>query len=1025
MEGMARRMSVILTDPMKGNHTLQNMGRVNFYPVNTYQLSRNRIMRVYLIFSFILMSEVLLAQSPVYRNYTVNDGLPSQVVYCALQDHQGYMWFGTDAGVSRFDGRQFQNFTNTDGLSDNEVLKVFEDSQNRIWFLMLNGTLSYFQNGKIYNGLTDKRIAKVKTKRELMSFYEDADSNLWFGSAGGELVYVPKAGICKVLNLEQMEIYTANRLVYVFQDMNRLMVIVGSSLFLMKDFRFKLLDTSIYIAKNKPFIVVEPFDSNGVAISYKDGIRLFRNGQNALLLPKRIVTDYESVQRMHVDKNNGIWLITSNLYTYHYQIGNNESLQLSVMLPGTYVGAVFDDSEGNYWFCTIGSGIMKLSSNASKIQVYEGKLLLSDKEVWSVNVNKKNEVWFGTGSRVLYRIKNDSIDLNVDLGSNLYRMGRITRIEFDSDNNIWCSASNGIANVRVEANNSYSIKFVKTLSNLINFNAKNIRFDNLGQLYFSSFRGIQKVYENDKDDYVYSSFIPISLDTPARVYCLYFDRINHMWYEKFNCLYSFDGEVVIKYSSISNAFKSQISSIEGFLDSCMVISTYGNGIHFFKNGKIFKHIAAKDGLAGDLCRKVFVDSSAIYVATNQGFSIIKYRSDTIEEIRTITMADGIVSNDIKDICARGENIYLATSAGLCIVKKNIVQASSAPPPVYISSVSSRDSLITDLSNLVFSYTADFSLNFIAITFEQPEKIVYQYNVTGNESDWIETKSSSIAFSSLSPGDYTFQLRAKKFNSDWSKVASIQFTIVPPIWEQWWFRLLMFLFLSGFTYFFLRFAAERRYKRQLGLLREKQVLAEERSRIAADMHDDLGADLSNLLLMSRMSDEEVQRKNTGDSFANRFENYVSELIGKVDEIIWALNPRNDSLKDTIAYIEDYVTRVAQLLHIELLVSIPDPVPLVAVSAKFRRNLFLVIKESVNNVHHHAAATKINLTFEITEKKLIVLFEDNGKGFDLNVSHDSGADGLLNMKSRTEELKGQFILNSKKGHGSSIRFEVPYN
>ena len=1017
------RMSIILMRLLIGYSMIRISDCRKNDIVKRCALYRNAMLCLFFIFFSCLICEGLWAQSPVYKNYTVNDGLPSQVVYCALQDHQGYMWFGTDAGVSRFDGKEFQNYTNIDGLSDNEVLKVYEDSKNRIWFLMLNGTLSYYQDGSIYNGSTDLSIGSIKTKRELMSFYEDSDSNIWFGSAGGELVYLPKEGKARILNLEGLEIYTTNRLVYVFQDASRLMVIVGSSLFLMHNFNFELVDTSIYISKNRPFIVVESFDSSGVAVSYNDGIRQLYKGQNNLILPKHLIKDYESVQRMFIDRKSGIWLITSNLSTYHYQADNNGRRLTSVFLPGMYVGAVYDDQEGNIWFCTIGSGILRLSGSTSNIKVFEGPLLLSDKEIWSVNINKANDIWFGTGSRILYRIRNDSVDQQIDLGSELYRMGRITRIEFDEVNNIWCSASNGIANIKLNANGKFSIENVTTLTSLKHFNAKYIRFDTAKQLYFSSFRGIQKIYKDDKLGYVYRSFIPASLDTPARVYCLYFDKMNRLWYEKFNTLFSYDGRNVVRYASLSNIFKSQISSIEGFLDSTIIISTYGNGVHFFRNGKIINHISTSDGLAGDLCRKVFVDSTTIYVATNQGFSFFNYHNNVISDIRTITMADGIVSNDVKDICARGENIYLATSAGLCIVKKSIAQTSSVPPPVYITSVFSRDSIMKDLTKLRFSYAADFSLNYIAITFEQPEKIVYQYNVSGNESDWIETNNSSIAFSSLSPGDYTFQLRAKKYNSDWSKITTLQFTVVPPMWEQWWFRSLIFMFLAGLTYLTLRFAAERRYKVQLGVLREKQVLADERSRIAADMHDDLGADLSNLLLMSRMSESNESFKPAEAKHSSRFENYVSELIGKVDEIIWALNPRNDTLKGTIEYIRDYVSKTSQLIGLELFVSIPEVLPVDPVSAKFRRSLFLVVKESLNNIHHHSSANKLTLTFDIAEGHLLVFFEDNGKGFDVNTTQ-TGADGLFNMKKRIEELGGKFFLNSEIGAGSSIRIDVAY-
>ncbi|MEO6167806.1 MAG: triple tyrosine motif-containing protein, partial [Chitinophagales bacterium] len=452
------------------------------------------------------------------------------------------------------------------------------------------------------------------------------------------------------------------------------------------------------------------------------------------------------------------------------------------------------------------------------------------------------------------------------------------------------------------------------------------------------------------------------------------------------------------------------------------IATYGNGIHFFKGGKIINHLTMADGLAGDLCRKVFVDSSVIYVATNQGFSYFNYQNNHISDIKTITISDGIVSNDIKDICARGNNIYLATSAGLCIVNKNISQSSAAAPPVYITSVSTRDVTVESFEHLKFDYNTDFNLNYIAITFEQPDKISYAYNTTGNEKDWMETKNTSISFSSLSPGNYTFQLRAKKYNSDWSKATSIHFSIIPPFWQQWWFRLLFFSALAGTIYYLLQYAAERRYRIQLRLLKEKQALADERSRISSDMHDDLGADLSNLLLMTRITGQTPALADEERSRLNKLEAFATGLVGKVDEIIWALNPRNDTLSGMIYFIQDYALNIAQLSSLESGIHMPDDIPSKGVSAIFRRNIFLVVKEALNNIVRHSRATGLAFEIRLKGNNFELMIEDNGNGFNIN-SIESNGDGLLNMKKRIEEVGGTFEMQSDFGVGSKISIVVP--
>ncbi|HUM47113.1 MAG TPA: two-component regulator propeller domain-containing protein, partial [Chitinophagales bacterium] len=522
------------------------------------------------------------SQSPVYKNYTVNDGLPSQVVYCALQDKEGYMWFGTDAGVSRFDGRHFENFTSNDGLSDNEVLKVFEDSSHRIWFLMANGTISYYLHGKICNSLNEVSLKNVKARRELMSFFEDHDHNLWFGSSGGQLVFLPRKGQSRVLDMDSQKLQGSNSLVYAFQDNMEMMLIVGSSLYSMKDFHLSLIDTTCYINRTTVYVVKEALDSVSTAISFKNGIGEMKDGKISMLLRKEEIPHYELVQRMVIDKEGGIWLFSSNLTTSFFKVSNTGYHQKSY-LEGIYVASVFIDNEGSKWFCTVGNGIFKLTKYDDQITLFQGSSF--NKEVWSVNIDSKDGIWFGNGTRTLYRIINDSIDLAVDLGNEQYKNGRITRIDFDYLGNVWCTLGNGIVCLRIDAEKKAKIEEVRTIHNLRFFNAKYFRFDRYNQPFFSSNKGIQKIYQvNGK--YVFDIYVPEFLDPFAKVFCLYFDNKNCLWYEKFNTLISYDGRKVKKYSELTNQFKSQISSIEGFQDSILVIATYGNGIQFFRDGKI-------------------------------------------------------------------------------------------------------------------------------------------------------------------------------------------------------------------------------------------------------------------------------------------------------------------------------------------------------------------------------------------------------------------------------------------------------
>lgn len=522
---------------------------------------------------------------------------------------------------------------------------------------------------------------------------------------------------------------------------------------------------------------------------------------------------------------------------------------------------------------------------------------------------------------------------------------------------------------------------------------------------------------------LFFEFVKVPGIPNTRVYSLYFDFKNRMWFENLERLYCYNGENIVLSLSLDSAFFSQIASINSATDSTLIITTYGNGIKFFKNGKIINHLKFSDGLAGDLCRKVFIDSDIIYVATNQGFSYFTYKNNKFTNLKTITTSDGILSNDVKDICAKGDKIYLATSSGLCVIDKKISQTVSAVPPVYITSLTSSDSIFSKKENIFLNYNSDFNVNYVALTYEQPDKIIYQYNLSGIKKDWIETKSTSIAFSSLSPGNYTFQLRAKKYNSDWSSPVEIHFSIIPPFWQQWWFRFLILLMIFFIGYYLLRLATGKRLRNELTKLKQQQAVASERTRISSDMHDDLGADLSNLLLLSRMTGRFTNLEMEQKKQINRLEYFAGGVIEKVDEIIWALNPTNDTLRGLIYFIDTYSKNVFHLSSKAGNITMPEFLPDSFINAAFRRNIFLVVKEALNNIVNHANATEISLSITLENNQFKLLIKDDGIGFDLHSKKLSG-NGLVNMKKRIEELKGKFQITSENGQGSTILLIVPY-
>lgn len=964
------------------------------------------------------------SQTPVYKNYTVNDGLPSQVVYCALQDHQGYMWFGTDAGVSRFDGKHFQNFTSKDGLSDNEVLNMFIDSKGRIWFYTLNGKLSYFLNGKFHNPSNDLILAAIATKYEFMSFLEDMDGNIWLGAYGRQLILITTDNVIRTFNLNNQDSSYRRAWLYIYQrNSQEVWIITYNAVWKYQDDKLSIIDSVDFFQPMKTNFNL--FTSVDRSYYYsQDGILSVDSGVPHLLIRKNEINEYQEINGLFVDPRQNIWIYTKQFKTIFYK-KNGMSYDLPrTLFRGIEIGKIFIDNEGNKWFCSTGSGLYLQKSGQFENGDEFITMYPETDQISTMAFDHNGYLWFGSAIGKLNCLKNGNLSSFILPGVN-----KVTSIIFDADSNLWCTVNNGVRLIKktglINPTKNFDIVQFEYEPGKFGsfFGSKKVAIDNANSLYISRNSGLTRVMEK-WDTYYLTYWTPSSLFT-KRIYCMHFDYQNNLWFDNFEELHCYTNTGrLLNFSDLNSEFLSQINDIKGNLDSSLVIATYGRGVKIFKNGKIINHLTMADGLAGDLCRKVYVDSNIIYVATNQGFTYFNYDNNHISGIKTITTYDGIVSNDIKDICAKGNKIYLATSAGLCIVNKEIAQLSSIPPPVYITSIATLGGITTDLQHMKFLHNTDFNVNYIAITFVQPEKISYQYKVTGIDKQWIESKNASISFSTLSPGDYTFLLRAKKYNSDWSQPVFFQFTIIPAIWQQWWFRIYWLYFFSTIIYYAVKLYSKRNYQEQLHTLVEEQVLADERNRIAADMHDDLGADLSNLLLMTRIVDQEASVNFRDKTDMIKFEDFAAGLSSKVDEIIWALNSKNDSLEGLIHFISDYATNLSKISGISTVFNFPELIPGINISAAFRRNIFLVAKETLNNIIRHASATQIVIDVKIDPRNINILISENGAGFNVKEISDAG-DGIINMHKRMRAIGGDFQITSSPGNGSNASINAPFN
>lgn len=986
---------------------------------------------MYLIIRLTLLVSLLFdyakAQQPVFKNYNINDGLPSQVVYCAIQDADGFMWFGTDAGACRFDGHNFQVFTIQDGLSDNEILNIHKDSKGRLWFFTLNGQLSYFYKEKFYKLRTDSINTDKSVKFEAISFLEDKAGNIWIGSRNSQLLCIDDDGNSKIYYLNNVykdPINGPNNWVFTYSPANNIIwIIIGfhkSRIFELKGTEIKLLiNQSVIVPLSNQFYLQNV--PNFAFYNGSAGICRISDYVSSTVIPSSLILHYQKDCRFFVDRNSDVWLTNSLNEVYQYK-----DIDGTYKLHKTYsfhakIGSIFIDSEYNIWITTVKSGVFQLPAKNKDLKVFPVNVAASDQSIECVKLGKNDKVWFSTSNGNLYQLENDSLKM-----FSLSKTGiesAISNLLVDTNEDVLCITTEGLFLLHSDLANSYKFISIPAINGNTYYDfraAKSIGVDRNNIIYLTSSSGLLQFKKTGKS---HVEYVPFNSLMTHRIYCLYFDKYNNIWFDDLETLCCYNGAQVKTYPLHAKEFLSQITGIECISDSILVIGTYGNGIKFFNRGNVINTLSSLQGLADNLCRRIFIEKDTIYVATSKGFTYFSYHNNTISNVNTFTIDEGLPSNDIRYIAAKAGMIYLATSSGLCVMKKNLpdFEKKSSPPKTYLKSI-----LINDRKqfndNVTASYNDDISIYFNAITFDQPAKIIYQYKLNNNQAEWIETKNSSIVLSNIKPGIYNFTLRAKKYNSEWSSPVMVQLTIKPPYWQSGWFRTTMILASIIVGFFLVKYITGRNYRARLREAKAQQSLAEERNRIASDMHDDLGADLSNILLLTRKQND---HSHIDISIIHQFaeiERITNRVTSKLDEIIWALNPKKDVLINLQQYMVDYYLQVANRLNLRCNIKTPVITPKLTVAATFRRNLFLVLKEGLNNIIKHSGATEIDLDISYSAEFMYVTLRDNGYGFILSEKRSKG-NGLINMEKRIMELGGKLDFNSLLDNGTTIKIAVP--
>jgi signal transduction histidine kinase len=222
---------------------------------------------------------------------------------------------------------------------------------------------------------------------------------------------------------------------------------------------------------------------------------------------------------------------------------------------------------------------------------------------------------------------------------------------------------------------------------------------------------------------------------------------------------------------------------------------------------------------------------------------------------------------------------------------------------------------------------------------------------------------------------------------------------------------------------VRYVSFRRLRRQVEQLERQTMLHKERARIAKDIHDDLGANLTQITLLSELARQDMSAPEKAGGHVDKISSTARQVMKSLDEIVWAVNPRNDTLPHLVDYLGQFTLDFLRAPGIRCRLDLPEHPPALNVSADIRHNLFLAVKEALNNIVKHAGAKEVRLGVDVSNGKLRVVVRDDGHGFEQSPDN-AWADGLRNMRQRMGEIGGDCAIESHAGQGTTITFDVPW-
>ncbi len=994
-----------------------------------------------------------LAMPPGYltRTWQVEQGLPQNKVTSVVQTRDGYLWCGTYAGLARFDGVRFTVFNNynTPGLRSSRITSLFEGVDGTLWIGTEGGDISHYQNGRF---TTVSPSAKWRGGK-IYEIAADEVGDVWLMNNAGELARVRDGRV-----LTPQPGYIANVVALARGPNGEIWVNREGRVSLLKQGQLQPIEFGATSATTYPFVQgIAACGAGGLWVVCDGRIRKWKDDAwvadlGAAPWGMRIVQrlmESESATLVGGGSDYGVYLIASgqtNRVLRHFDSTDG--------LTSDWVISLFEDREKNLW-CGTGGGLTLI--RPSNIEVVSPPHKSKISPVLSVLPTADGTIWVGTEGQGLYRLRNGS-------WTNFYPNQGIANafvwsLAADSAGQIWAGTWGGglyaqkddaFVLVTAPGTNSFTVPIPALLfvgdelwagtpaGALRYYNGNLERFSDIAGQPFGDVRAIAK----DKSGTMWFG------TAGSGLVCLREGR-----FRRFN-----------KPEGLSSEF---IECLHVADDGALWVGTFGGGLNRLKDGK-FSAITEAEGLPNGVIGHIESDDHGCFWMSSYG-GILRAKEQDLNrcadgEISTVPFVTFGINDGLPTLeCSEGlqsagaktadGRLWFAMTKGLVAVNPADIRQNPLSPPVRIEAMvvdgkripiadggQKNPSAAKSISNFRQASPSleippgrhRIEFEYTALSFVAPEKVRFKYRLNHFETDWAAADTKRLAvYNYIPPGSYSFEVIACNNDGVWNETgANLTFEVLPHFWQTIWFRvaggLMTVVAVAGLVWI----DGRRRLRRRLEKLKREQALERERARIAQDIHDDLGASLTRIAMLTESaraysSVPEPVAKNLSRIFGT-----ARELTRALDEIVWAVNPRHDTLDSLANYLNRFAHDYLSAADIPCRLNMPVQLPARPVAAETRHNLFLAFKEALHNVVQHAAATEVHVALLLEADQLVVRVTDNGAGFTATEKSNrrttngriARGNGVANMHRRLASIGGTCEIAGEPGRGTAVTFTV---